>query len=119
MSGILSFVVAGVGGSSLDVTANDVTRTQSGFAGSGTVTTIQVPTPLVVGGMAPYTYLWARTSGSTAPVVSSATAENPTWSATVTDGAAEIATWELTVTDDSAATATVSILVSLNWFNFS
>ena len=119
MSGALTFS-AGIGDDGgLAVTANNVTKTSSGFAASGTVTSTQLPNANPVGGSSPYTYVWARISGSTAPAVSSATARNPSWSGTVTDGVVEAAVWRVTVTDALSATAEVDITVTLIWGNLS
>jgi len=118
MSGVLSLLPGVVGaGASLAVTANNVTRVETGFAGSGLVTTNQSPNTVVTGGIAPYTYAWARVSGSTVPAVSSATVATPSWSGVCASEVEEAAVWRVTVTDAAAAEATADITISLNWFN--
>lgn len=118
MSGVLALLCGVVGGSSgLAVTANSVTRTQSGFSASGTVTTTQSANANATGGTPPYTWAWARVSGSSDIAVSSATSQDPSWSAAVLDGAPEIAVWRITVTDDNSNTATADITITLRWNN--
>lgn len=114
MTGILVKAV-GHGGSGLAVTANNVTKSSSGLAASGLVTTTQLPNPNVTGGLAPFEYVWEYVSGSTEPLVSDDAVANPTWAAIVEDGTPEIAVWKVTVTDAAAATAEVNITVTLIW----
>lgn len=116
MSGILTLLPGVVGTSSaLAVRANNVTGSGRGVNLSGFVTTKQLPNTYVTGGTAPYTYAWARVSGSTGPAVSDATRANPTWSGFAAEGSPETAVWRLTVTDDASATATADITVHLKW----
>jgi len=117
VTGVLAKRV-GVGQSSnLQVTANNVTRVEGGFAASGLVTTTQTPNTLVTGGQEPYSYSWEMTEGDNDFEISAALVANPGWSAVVSEEVQE--TWTLTVTDAASAEATMSIVVTLVWNNFS
>ena len=84
------------------------------FAFSGPVNTNSVTTT-VTGGTAPYTFSWARVSGSTIPQISSATQQNPYWFNDNTPDGQHDATWRVTVTDANGVTATSNVFVTLNW----
>jgi len=110
---------------SFSVTASNVTKAQSGFSGSGTVSTgtapAKSPNTTPSGGTPAYTYAWTRlsTASGANPTISSSTAQNPTWSATVSDGTDSVSTWQVVVTDSTTATASTTILVTLVWNNLS
>jgi hypothetical protein len=104
------------GKSALSVSANNVSGSASGFASSGFVST-GGPNTTVTGGTSPFTFSWARISGSTVPQISSATAQNPGWSNANTPEGTNTATWRVTVTDANSNTATADITVTLTWIN--
>jgi len=106
------------GKSAMSVSANNVSGSASGFAPSGSVSTGS-PNTTVTGGTSPFTFSWARVSGSTVPQISSATAQNPGWSNANTPAGINTATWRVTVTDANSNTATADISVSLTWINLS
>lgn len=106
------------------VSATNVSKSKSGFAACGSITGAGSPNVTVTGGSGSYTYAWTQvgTPATSGPyVVSSATAQNPTWSDTVCAADANKAeTWKVTVTDTvSGATAEASISVTLNWIDLS
>jgi hypothetical protein len=103
----------------LSVTADDVSGFSSGPSFSGFVTTSGSPNTTPTGGVGPYTYAWTHisTSGGNTPTVSSSTAQNPSWSATVSDGDDSISTWRVTVTDSGSRTASTDITVTLTWLD--
>jgi hypothetical protein len=109
-------IMAGMSGAPLSVTASNVSGTDSGFSFSGFVSS-NTPNTTVTGGSSPYTYSWAYVSGSAVPQVSSATAQNPAWSAVVDSGPPAVATWRVTVTDANSNTATADITVTLTWID--
>lgn len=106
----------------LSVSANNVSETFFGFSPSGSVnSSAQSPGTTPSGGASPYTYAWTHlsTSGGSTPSISSSTAQNPFWTATVSDGDPSISTWRVTVTDNAAQTASDDITVTLTWTNIS
>ena len=106
------------GKSAMSVSANNVSGDNGGFAPSGSVSTAgSSPNTTVTGGTAPYTYSWARISGSTVPQISNSVAQNPTWSNGSTPDGFHEAVWRVTVTATGGATATRDITVSLSWIN--
>lgn len=102
----------------LSVSATNVSANDSGFASSGPVGPTGTPNTTPSGGVGPYTYSWARISGSTVPGASSLTAQNPTWSAASVSGT-QSAVWRVTITDSLGATATAEISVTLVWIDLS
>jgi hypothetical protein len=102
------------GKSAMSVSAPDVEGFGADFASAGTVTGSTTAT--VTGGTSPFTFAWTRLSGDT-PTISSASAQNPTFSAFVGDSAPNSSTWRVTVTDANSNTATADISVDLYWFN--
>lgn len=114
MSGIGMSLLAAA--NPLRVTASDAIGQDSGFGQVGTVTAST--TASATGGVGPYSFSWARVSGSTGPVISSATAQSPFWTADVSANEPEEAVWRVTVTDSVGATATFNITVSLTWISF-
>lgn len=101
----------------LTVTADNVSTNNNGgtpcssVVGSGTNTT-------PIGGTGPYTYLWEKqtTADGNAFSISSATAQNPSWSATRCDVDVDnTETWKVTVTDANGYTAETTISVTLRW----
>ncbi len=104
----------------LSVTASDVSAVDSGFAASGTVSSIgESPNTTPSGGTSPYTYAWTHlgTSSGVTPTISSSTAQNPYWVATVNSGDPSVSTWRVTVTDSGARTASDDITVTLTWID--
>lgn len=119
MTGILCVLAGGGGRPPLAVSANNVSATNSGVGSEGLVTTSQSPNTTATGGLAPYSYLWEFQFSQAGPTpdISSTTAQNPTWSATVAD-VESFSTWRVTVTDAAMDTATFDITVSLTWIGF-
>jgi hypothetical protein len=105
------------GKSAMSVSASNVSGSASGFASSGFVATSGSPNTTVTGGTSPFTFSWARISGSTVPQISSATAQNPGWSNANTPAGINTATWRVTVTDANSNTATADITVTLTWID--
>lgn len=103
----------------LSVTALDVEGNGFGFSPAGTVSSSTSPNTTPSGGTAPYTYSWVHldTSSGATPSVSSSTAQNPFWTATVDSGDPSISTWRVTVTDSAAQTASDDITVTLTWID--
>lgn len=105
------------------VSASSVTKAQSGFSSSGTVSTATAPakspntTPS--GGTPAYTYAWTRLSTTSGPnpTISNSAVQNPTWSASVSDGTDSVSTWQVVATDSTTATASTTIVVTLVWNN--
>jgi hypothetical protein len=118
-SGVIATVgVVPVPSTDLSVSANAVHGFGFGASASGSVTS--APAALTVsGGTSPYTYSWSHvsTSSGNTPTISSSTADNPTFTATVISGTSSISTWEVTVTDNVSATASTYVSVSLTWFD--
>lgn len=110
---------------SFTVSANNVFKSKSGFAGSGNVNSATSPASLPnttpSGGTPAYTYAWVRlsTAGGPNPTISNAAVQNPTFSATISDGNDSYSTWQVTVTDSLGATAVTTINVTLSWSNLS
>jgi hypothetical protein len=103
----------------LSVTADDVSGFDSGPSVSGSVTTSDSTNTTPAGGVSPYTYAWTNisTSSGNTPTVSSSTAQNPSWTASVSDGIDSVSVWRVTVTDDVSTTAQADITVTLTWVN--
>lgn len=78
--------------------------TAASSIGNGPFTTPAV-TAIPTGGVAPYTYAWARLSGDSSINVSSSSAAAPTWSASGTAPQTKGATWQCTVTDAAGVAA--------------
>lgn len=114
MSGFSNALFGGKGFVPVTVVASDVSRSRFGPQSAGTVATVALPNTTITGGVAPYTQAWTRQSGDT-PTISSSTALNPTWSATVSFDTANVSTWRVTVTDSVGATAFFDIEVTLIW----
>lgn len=114
MTGISAIMAGGRGVPPLAVVASNVSRTQFGFASSGTVTSVALPNTTITGGVAPYTQEWTIVAGGSVSV-SSSTDLNPSWSATVSTGSPNVSTWRVTVTDAVSATATYDITITLTW----
>ena len=116
MTGVIAAIAGGKGFEPLAVMASNVSRTQTGFASSGVVTSTQSPNTTPSGGVPPYvSFAWALVSGSGVSI-SSASAQNPSWSATASEGSPNVSTWRVTVTDSVSATAVSNtITVTLTW----
>lgn len=114
MSGFFNAVLGGKGFTPLSVIASNVSRARDGAAATGSVTSVALPNTTITGGVGPYTQEWTNVGGDT-PVISSSTALNPTWTATVADGTPNVSSWRVTVTDAVSATATYDIEVTLTW----
>lgn len=102
--------------SSLSVTANSVTRQTSGVPFCGAYLSTGGPNTTVTGGSGSYTYSWSRIGACHASgclVISSAGAQNPTWSGSACDGdTPDFETWQVIVTDTVfGTTAATSISV--------
>jgi hypothetical protein len=114
MTGVTAIMAGGRGFVPLAVAASHVSRNGRGPAPEGTVTTIALPNTTITGGVAPYTQEWTSIGGDTA-TISSDTALNPTWSATVASPDINQSFWQCTVTDAVSATASTDITVTLSW----
>lgn len=94
---------------SASVSASSVSKT--GTAASLTTASVTV-TP--IGGSTPYTYSWARTSGSSSIAADSASAATTTFTGTsLASGTTYNAVFTCTVTDNAAATKTVTVNVEI------
>lgn len=94
---------------SATVSASSVSKTDTGAS----ITTASV-TVTPVGGTSPYTYSWARNSGSTSISANSTTAATTTFTGTsLASGSTYTAVFRCTVTDNVAATTTVDVTVSI------
>lgn len=117
MSGI-QMALLGSSGSRPSVVANSVTGFDSGSSFSGNVSTFgDSPNTTASGGTPPYTYAWSyiSTNSGNTPSISSATAQNPYWYATVENGTPSDSIWRVTVTDSASATGSYDINVYLTW----
>lgn len=104
----------------LQVTANNVSSTRTGFTNCGIVTAGN-PNVTVENGSGSYTYSWSRVGAPAANpfVISNNTSQNPAWTATVCN-TMEVEIWQVTVTDTTTgATASATIQVQLAWINLS
>ena len=109
------FVEGGMAGS-LILSIDPVSAVGSGAsAGSTTVFTNSVTTT-ATGGTAPYSYAWARTSGSTSWSINSPSSASTRFSILVAPSAVEDGEFECTVTDARGRTGTISINAAA--FNF-
>lgn len=89
--------------------ASSVSKTDTGAS----ITTASV-TITAFGGTSPYTYSWARNSGSTLISADSASAATTTFTGTtLASGSTYTAVFRCTVTDNVAATTTVDVTVSI------
>lgn len=70
-------------------------------------------TVTATGGAGPYTYAWARVTGSSAVSATSPAAATTTFSATVPLWGMRLATMRCTITDSLSATVTVDVVVEL------
>lgn len=111
-------------GAGLQVTANNVTASGSGFINCGNAGSTPIPATFVAGGSGNYSFLWERI-GATAQfgpwVISNASVQNPTWSApgpVCDSGSPDTETWKVSVTDNSTGQAgNFSITVTIVWAN--
>jgi hypothetical protein len=118
-----SGVVATVGSvpagtTDLTVSANAVYGFASGNSTSGSVTS-SAAVVNVSGGTTPYTYAWNHisTSSGNTPTISSSSASNPTFSATVFNGTSSVSTWQVTVQDGASTIESAYVSVTLIWFD--
>lgn len=87
-----------------------LSRTAFGSGSSGLVVTNNSPNTTVAGGVPPYTYFWTMIAGFGDMAISSATAQNPTWSAVVDETAPLTEEWIVTVTDSASTIAESNIM---------
>lgn len=104
------------GKSSFTVTGNSAGASKSTAAAPQTVSCN--PSVTILGGVAPFSYVWSVTASSGSPTVTNLTSASPTVSKNVlqgSDGTAQ-ATLSVTVTDAAANSRTVNgITGDLNW----
>jgi hypothetical protein len=101
------------------VTLAAITGSDSGFAGSGNVTSAAASLTLA-NGTSSYTYLWEHlvTVGGETPTCSSTTAAGPTFSRTSVDAnAPSVSIWRITVTDSQGNVASAQAYVRLLWID--
>lgn len=125
---ILAALTAVCGDEPLAASADksSVSGSGSGFSGCGNPGSTDVVTVTASGGLAPYTYAWARVSAqaSSGPYQASAPTSNAT---AFTDADNNVCdndlvsdeTWRCTVTDALSRTDTVDVTVTLTWVNLS
>ena len=95
----------------LNATASSSSVSKTGTTASLTTSSVTV-TP--TGGSTPYTYSWARISGSTSIAVDSSTAATTTFTgSSLASGTTYNAVFRCTVTDNAAATKTVDVSVEI------
>jgi Putative phage tail protein/SprB repeat len=83
-------------------------------SGTGTPLTTASTTVTPTGGTSPYTYAWARLSGSTSITANTASAASTTFTgASLASGTTYTAVFRCTVTDNVAATKTVDVNVEI------
>lgn len=109
----------GGGGAGLSATISDGTPSGNIFAGEPAApfaTVISNSTTVTAsGGTGPYTYSWARISGSSAVNISSSTSAVVSFNANVNKNGERNAVWRCTITDSLSATTTVDASVSLSY----
>ncbi|MBC3879965.1 VCBS repeat-containing protein [Undibacterium sp. LX40W] len=117
---ICTWTVVGPGGSSTFVQEMRTTKEFSVIAqkpslsaeivGAGTAA---VTADVVVdGGVAPYSYSWARTAGSPSSILN-AQVLNPTFSASLVSGSSISSTWELTASDSQGTQKKITVPITL------
>lgn len=96
----------------------------SGFATSGDPGTTPAVTVTAAGGVAPYSYAWARVGAAAqyGPYEAVTPTSNVTTFKDQDDNVTELATnpdetWRCTVTDDNGSTAIADVTVTLTWTN--
>lgn len=93
----------------LTATPSSVSKTDTGASITTASTTVTA-----TGGTSPYTYSWARTSGSSLIAADSASAATTTFTGTtLVSGSTYDAVFTCTVTDNVSATATTTVSVSI------
>lgn len=93
----------------LSASPSSISKTDSGASITTASTTVTA-----TGGTTPYTYSWARTSGSTLIAANSTTSATTTFTgSTLASGTTYDAIFTCTVTDNVAATATATVSVSI------
>lgn len=117
VTGVLGMLAGGSTRAPLAVSANNVERNRSGIGVEGEITTTQSPNVTAKGGTGSYSYLWTQVSGDTV-TISSDTAQNPAWTATVAEFDPNESTWRVTVTDGASDTASFDITVTMTWISF-
>lgn len=107
----------GGGGLSLTVSPGTASGFESrvGFAPAVLTVTSNSVTATPTGGVGPYTFSWARITGSSAPQANSPTSATTSWSANLGKNQVGDATWRCTVTDSLFATAFADVPVYLEY----
>ena len=100
-----------------EASTDQIQKTGSTSGGSKTLTTSSV-TVTAHGGSSPYTFSWARISGSSAITATAPSAANTAFTATLSPNQELLATFRCTVTDNSGAVATVDVFVDLELVSF-
>ncbi len=92
-----------------------LTASPASLAKFGTTSTLTTDstTATPTGGVAPYTYAWAKVSGATLTVTASTSATTAFQATGLAVGEARDATYRCTVTDSTAATATADVLITI------
>lgn len=114
MSGVVAVLAVG----RPDFSAAASPATLYGFrVGSGTVLSSESSTVTVIGGTAPYTYLWSRVSGDAQIGPINGISASTRFSATMLAGTGYAATYKCTVTDALAASVdSNNITINLDCF---
>lgn len=102
----------GGGGLSATISSSSVDGASNDGADECPTHTSDSVTVTVTGGTGPYTYSWARLSGSAAIYADSSTSASTTFSASICFGTRS-GVWRCTVTDSLSATATVDVSITL------
>lgn len=94
-----------------------VSGTQGSFGPGSLTITSNAVTAAPVGGVAPYAYSWAYSSGDTGITITSASSASTAFSKSLALGIEVAADFTCVVTDVNGATAIASVSVSLNHVN--
>ena len=119
MTGAMAVVARQRNNAQLGGTASNVNDSDTGPAASGAVGPSPTPNLLPTGGSGSYSYSWAQTGGTAESgphTISSATAQNPTWS-NPDVGASDSPTnenWTCTITDTVYNIDTFDVTISVN-----
>ena len=116
MSGVLALMVTG--GMVATVSPLEATGSVSGFPPTAITATTNTVTVTVQGGLAPYSYAWAKTDGDTV-TVTAPTSATTAFTETEPPGVIFFATYRCTATDATGRTVAVDVPVTLNFIDLS